>query len=115
MTGRHGASGAGPTVDTLIRRQLVMAVVAAAVVLVAVAVVTWAVPDGGTGQAVLRVAPDGSHEIAAAPGGSSRGATWVAVAALVAVAGVLGVLVHHTVRVARSALHGSALGRRGIE
>ena len=92
-----------------------MAGVAAAVVLVAVVVVAWAVPDGETSHAVLRMAPDGSQVITASPAAeSSRWAIWVAVAALIAVAGVFAMLVHHTVRVARSALHESALGLRGM-
>lgn len=94
---------ARPTVDTLIRRQLVMAVVAAAVVLVAVAMVVWVTPDADANHAVLRVAPDGSRVIAASPAAeSSPWAVWVAVAALAAVTVVLVALLHHTVRVARS-------------
>lgn len=90
--------------DALIRRQLVMAVVAAAVVLVAVVMVAWAVPDGDAGSAVMRVAPDGSRVVTTSPAEFSRWAMWVAVAALVAVVGVLVMLLHHTVRIARSAL-----------
>jgi len=95
-------------VDALIRRQLRLTVVAAAVVLVAVVLVAWAVPDSATSHAVLRMAPDGSRVVTASPAESSRTATWVAGAALVAVAGVLVVVVHHTVRVARSTLARSA-------
>jgi len=98
------ANRAGPTVDTLIRRQLIMAVVAGAVVLVAVVMVAWAIPDGDAGSAVMRVAPDGSRVITPSAAESPRWAMWVTVAALVAVAGVLVMLLHHTVRVARSAL-----------
>lgn len=87
--------------DSLIRRQLVMAVVAAAVVLVAVLMVAWAVPAG---NAVIRVAPDGSRVVTTSPAESSRWAMWVAVAALAAVVGVLFMLLQHTVRIARSAL-----------
>ncbi len=89
--------------DVLIRRQLVMAVVAAAVVLAAVLMVAWAVPDGDASRAVLRVTPDGSRVVTTAPAEASRWAMWVAVAALAAVVGVLVMLLHHTVRVARSA------------
>ena len=96
----------GLTVDALIRRQLVMAVVAAAVVLAAVLMMAWAVPDGDAGRAVLRVAPDGSRVLTTSPAESSPWAMWVAVAALAAVLGVLVMLLHHTVRVARSALAG---------
>jgi hypothetical protein len=81
-----------------------MAVVAAAVVLVAVLMVAWAVPDGDAGNAVIRVAPDGSRVVTTSPAESSGGAMWVAVAALAAVVGVLVMLLHHTVRIARSAL-----------
>lgn len=98
--------------DVLIRRQLVMAVVAAAVVLVAVLMVAWVVPDGDAGRAVLRVAPDGSRVVTTSTvAESSRWATWVALAALAAVVGVLVMLLHHTVRVARSALAGSTSSR----
>ncbi len=91
--------------DALIRRQLVIAVVAAAVVLLAVLLVAWAVPDGEGGHAVLRLTPDGSRVVTASPDAeSSRFATWVAGGALLAVSGVLALLVHHTVRVARFAL-----------
>lgn len=90
--------------DALIRRQLVMAVVAAAVVLVAVLMVAWAVPDGGSAYSVIRVAPDGSRVVTVSPAESSPWPMWVAVAALVAVVGVLLMLLHHTVRIARSAL-----------
>jgi hypothetical protein len=91
-----------------------MAVVAAGVVLVAVVMVAWAVPDGDTSHAVLRMAPDGSRVVAASPAAeSSRVATWVAGAALVAVIGVLVVLLHHTVRIVRSTLSGATPGRRG--
>ncbi len=89
-----------------------MALVAAGVVLVSVVLVAWAVPDGETGHAVLRMTPDGSHVVAASPvAQSSRWAVWVALAALAAVGGVLVALVHHTLRVARSALAGSASSR----
>ncbi len=97
--------------DALIRRQLVMAVIAAAVVAVALLMVAWAVPDSPAGRAVLRVAPDGSRVVTTAPAESSRWAMWVAVAALAAVVGVLLMLLHHTVRVARSALAGSTSSR----
>ena len=94
-----------PTMDALIRRQLVVAALAAAVVLASVLVVAWAVPDGDAGHAVLRLAPDGSRVVTASPvAESSRFAIWVAVGALLAVSGVLVLLVHHTVRVARCAL-----------
>ncbi len=103
MSAGTPSTRAAPTVDVLIRRQLVMAVVAAAVVLVAVLMLVWAIPDDA-GRAVLRVAPDGSRVVTASPAESSRWAMWVAVAALVAVGGVLLMLLHHTVRVFRSAL-----------
>ena len=91
-----------------------MAVVAAGVVLVAVLMVAWAVPDGDTSHAVLRMAPDGSRVVAISPAAeSSRVATWVAGVALVAVTGVLVVLLHHTVRIVRSTLAGATPGRRG--
>jgi hypothetical protein len=97
------AAPARPTVDTLIRRQLVMALVAAAVVLLAVVMVAWATPDADSSHAVLRVAPDGSRVVTASPAAeSSRWALWVTIAALVAVAAVLVALLHHTVRVVRS-------------
>jgi hypothetical protein len=98
-------------VDALIRRQLVMAVVAAVVVLVAVLMAAWAVPDDA-GRAVMRVAPDGSRVLMTSPAESSRWAMWVTVAALAAVLGVLLMLIHHTVRVARSALAGSTPNRQ---
>ncbi len=89
-----------------------MALVAAGVVLVSVVLVAWAVPDGVSGHAVLRMTPDGSQVVPVSPvAESSRWAVWIALAALVAVGGVLVVLLHHTVRVARSALGGSASGR----
>ena len=115
MTTRPQPSGALPTVDVLIRRQLVMAVVAAGVVLVAVLMVAWAVPDGDTSHAVLRMAPDGSRVVAASPvAESSRLATWVAGVALVAVTGVLIVLLQHTVRVVRSTLSRPGPSRSGL-
>ncbi len=97
--------------DALIHRQFVMAAVAAAVVLAAVLMVAWAIPDGAAGRTVLRVAPDGSRVVTTSVAESSRWAMWVAVAALVAVVGVLLMLLHHTVRVARSALAGSTSNR----
>ena len=91
-----------PTWDVLVRRQFLVSALAAAVVLAAVVLVAWAVPDGGPDHPVLRMAPDGTGVIvASAP--STRWAVWAAVAALVAVAGVLVLLVQHTVRVARFA------------
>ena len=95
---------AAPTFEALIRRQFVIAGLAAGVVLAAVLLVAWAVPDGNPG-AVLRMAPDGSRVVVASPAAeASRWAMWVVVAALVAVAGVFVLLVQHTVRVARFAL-----------
>jgi len=88
-----------------------MSVVAAGVVLAAVLMVAWAIPDDGGGSAVLRVAPDGSRMVTTSAGESSRWAMWVAVAALVAVVGVLLMLLHHTVRVFRSAFAGSTSNR----
>jgi hypothetical protein len=90
--------------DTLVRRQFLVAALAAAVVLGAVVLVGWAMPEAASHQPVLRRAPDGSGVIVAS-GRSTRWAVWAAVAALVAVAGVLVVLVQHTVRVARFAWH----------
>ena len=92
------------TFEALIRRQFFVAALAAAVVLVALLVVGWAVPDAAPGT-VLRTAPDGSPVVVASPAAETwRWAMWVTVAALVAVAGVFVLLVHHTVRVARFAL-----------
>ncbi len=67
------------TWDALVKRQFVVAALAAAVVLGAVVLVNLASAR------------------------STRWAVWTALAALVAVAGVLVVLVQHTVRVARFA------------
>ena len=90
--------------DALIRRQLVLAVVAAVVVLVAVLMVWWTfLSEGDPYDLVVRVAPDGTR-VLTTPAESSPWAIWVAVAALVAVVGVLLMLLHHTVRIARSAL-----------
>jgi hypothetical protein len=92
--------------DSFIRRQLLLAGVAAAVVLGGIVLVTLAMaPDARLAHATLRPAPGPARvEIVSPLAESSRSATWAAAAALVAVAGVLVVLVAHTVRVARFAL-----------
>ena len=89
-----------------LRRQLVMAGVAAVVVLVAVAVAVVAMDQGrDAAHAALRPAADGSGVIAVSPlAESSRTATWLVVVALVAVAGVLTLLLDHAFRVARFAV-----------
>ena len=89
-----------------LRRQLVLAGVAAAVVLAAVLGVGVAVEHGrGAASAALRPAADGSGVIAVSPVvESSRAAMWAAMAALVAVAAVLTLLLDHAFRVARFAV-----------
>lgn len=100
-----------PAAAPFLRRQLVLAVVAGAVVLVAVAVVAAAVA-GGTEQvahAALRPAPDGSGVTTVSPlARGSHTAVWVAGAALLAVAAVLAVALDQLWRVARFALGGGA-------
>ena len=85
-------------------RQLILAVVAGAVGLVALVVVAVAIDNGReAAHAALRPAADGTVR----PGslsGSFRVATWAVVVALVAVAALLTVLVGHMVRVARFAV-----------
>jgi hypothetical protein len=90
------------SLDALIRRQVVIAVVAAAVVLASVVLVTWVVGQGEAEHAVLRPSADGRGVVPVSPAPeSTRWATWAVVGALVAVTSVLVVLVHHTMRVVR--------------
>jgi type VI protein secretion system component VasF len=85
-------------------RQLILAVVAGAVVLVALVVVAVAVDNGReAADAALRPAADGTVR----PGSVSdsfRVAIWAVVVALVAVAALLTVLLGHMIRVARFAV-----------
>ena len=85
-------------------RQLILAVVAGAVVMVALVVVAVAVDNGReAAHAALHPGADGTVR----PGSISdsfRVATWAVVVALVAVAALLTVLVGHMIRVARFAV-----------
>ena len=96
---------------SFLRRQLVLAVVAGAVVLAALVAVAVFMDRGrDAAHAALRPATDGSGVTAVSPLGESfRSATWAVVVALVAVAAILTVLVDHVVRVARF----TALARPG--
>lgn len=90
-----------------LRRQLVLAGMAGAVVLAAVVGVGVAVEQGrGATSAALRPAADGSGIIVAVSPvvESSRAAVWAAMAALLAVAAVLTLLLDHAFRVARFAV-----------
>lgn len=100
------AGDPGTVSAAFLRRQLVLAGVAGAVVLVAVAGAGFAIGQGrDAAAAALRPAADGTGVIAVSPAAeSTRAATWVVGAALVAVAAVLTVSLDHAYRVARFAV-----------
>ena len=100
---RRGDPGAAAW---FLRRQLVLAAVAGAVVLVAVVGVVVVIDQArGAASAALRPAADGSGVTPVSPvAETSRAATWVVGAAVVAVAAVLTVLLDHAYRVARFAV-----------
>lgn len=104
--GRRPTPARAGAADSFLRRQLLLAGVAAGVVLLAVVVVGAVMADGrGASHAALRPSADGSRVIAVSPlAESSRVALWVAAVALVAVAAVLTLLVDHVYRVARFAV-----------
>ena len=111
LRARRGASSGAPGGDAgaaawFLRRQLVLAGVAGAVVLVAVVGVVVVIDQGpGAASAALRPAADGSGVTAVSPvAETSRAATWAVGAALVAVAAVLTLLLDHAFRVARFAV-----------
>ena len=99
--GDTGASAAG-----FLRRQLVLAGLAGAVVLAAVLGAGIALDQGRDASvAALRPAADGRGVVAVSPAAESwRTAMWVVVVALVAVAAVLTLLLDHAFRVARFAV-----------
>ena len=99
-------SGRDREAASFVRRQLVLALVAGAVVLAALVAVAVVMNRGsGAAHAALRPAADGSGVTPVSPLGESfRSATLAVVVALVAVAAVLAVLVDHMVRVARFAV-----------
>ncbi|HET7489760.1 MAG TPA: hypothetical protein VFJ85_17670 [Acidimicrobiales bacterium] len=89
----------------LLRRQLILVGVAAAVVLLAVVGVALVIGGHDPAHAALRPAPDGTGFTALSPlAESSHTAVWVAGAGLVAVAVVLAAALNHMWRVARFAL-----------
>jgi len=88
------------------RRQLVLAGLTAAVVLVASVVIVGAMSRGAQASRpnlVLRTAADGSVLAVPSSGDAPRGVVWAAGGALGAVSGLVIVLVGHTVKVARFA------------
>ncbi|HEX2063347.1 MAG TPA: hypothetical protein VHE80_02885 [Acidimicrobiales bacterium] len=103
MTGR-GADRAA--VDSFFRRQLVLAAVAGAVVLVGLLAVTALLGAGESdAHAVLRPGSEmGRVEPASPMAESTRAATWAAAVVLVAVLAVLALVVVHVVGVARFTL-----------
>lgn len=96
----------------LLRRQLVLAGVAAGVTLVAVMAVAAAVSGGDAVHATLRPTGDGSFTAVSPQTGSSRTALWAAAVALVAVGAVLVVSVRQLCAIARFAA-ASRAGRAG--